>query len=162
MELFKVLGIDPPQLSLKSSTLEKKFYELSMKYHPDRNRDGACSIDLSAKLNLAYKTLRDPWQRAEYVVSSSGLKIDSKVPHTLAEIYFELQDADSLDALRVFRVQLLDLIKPREAALQKAFEDYDREPSHQTETLKALKELVTERAYATSMLRDLETRLGMS
>lgn len=168
MEFFKILGIDPPRLMLDSSDLERRYYELSLKYHPDRNRSGACSTDLSAKLNEAYKTLKNPWARAEYLLENSGVQIDSKVPPRLAEIYFELQESSDRLALQRFSSELTSLRKSLDEDLRKAFNAFDsmttanstKAPGDESEALKILKNLVTEYSYANSMARDLEQKLG--
>lgn len=164
MEFFKILGIDPPRLKIDLKELEREYYKLSLMHHPDRNRSGACSVDLTAKLNEAYKTLRDPWARAEYFLEQSGLSLDSKVPPRLAELYFELQDAQDSEALEKFGLELSNLSTTLDFDLRKIFEAYDADTLHSGSmdgsgtALKNLKELVTEHTYARSMLRDIEQK----
>jgi molecular chaperone HscB len=72
LDYFTCLGF-PRRLTIDQSALETKFYELSRAFHPDfyQNKSAAeqaISLDNSALLNTAYRTLRDPIQRAEYLL----------------------------------------------------------------------------------------------
>ncbi len=67
-----------PQADHRPGDLEKRFYALSRQWHPDRfARAGAEeqqeALDATALLNDAYRTLRDPVPRAEYLLSSKGM-----------------------------------------------------------------------------------------
>jgi hypothetical protein len=71
-DYFTCLGI-PRRLKIDTSQLESKFYELSRAFHPDfyQNKtaeEQEISLSNSALLNTAYRTLKDPIQRAEYLV----------------------------------------------------------------------------------------------
>ena len=64
---FRVASTIDPEM------LEAKFYELSRAFHPDfyQNKsetEQAISLSNAATLNTAYRTLRDPIQRAEYLL----------------------------------------------------------------------------------------------
>src|SRR5947208_732327 len=63
----------PERLSLDSAELQKRFYDLSRRLHPDRftskgAREREYSLEATAILNDGYRTLRDPVKRAEYVL----------------------------------------------------------------------------------------------
>ena len=155
MEYFEIFGFDSPRLNLDLPELEKKFYKLSMQTHPDLNETN--TNEKSAKLNMAYKTLRDPWARALYYIGPQALSASQKVPAHLANMYFEMQDAEDPTTLHCFHNQL---IAAKEARLQKLFDlfrkiDENKSPQLETE----LNELVLENTYAQSMLRDLDSRI---
>ena len=62
------------------ATLEKRFRDLSRQIHPDRFAKGdprarRASMERSVQLNNAWKTLKDPVKRAEYLLSLSGLEV---------------------------------------------------------------------------------------
>ena len=72
-DYFTCLGL-PRRLTLDQQKLEAKFYELSRAFHPDfyQNKsetEQAISLGNAAMLNTAYRTLRDPIQRAEYLLA---------------------------------------------------------------------------------------------
>jgi len=63
----------PRRLTIDQHKLEAKFYDLSRAFHPDfyQNKSDAeqtISLGNSAMLNTAYRTLRDPIERAEYLL----------------------------------------------------------------------------------------------
>ncbi|HYP14375.1 MAG TPA: Fe-S protein assembly co-chaperone HscB, partial [Bryobacteraceae bacterium] len=91
---FESLGIEP-RFSLDVAALEKSFYERSRQLHPDRfaNRppeEQQRALDLSAQLNDAYRTLRDPVRRAEYMLEQQGIQRSQSPPPELLEEVFEL------------------------------------------------------------------------
>jgi molecular chaperone HscB len=84
--------------------LEREFHRLSRKLHPDRFARASAdeqqwSLAATALLNDAYRTLRDPLARIEYLLKLSGLKIGEEnsgkgalrqPPADLLEEVFEL------------------------------------------------------------------------
>jgi molecular chaperone HscB len=97
MNYFEVFGL-PKTLGIDPATLEKSFYELSRKFHPDYfttapqdQRDQA--LRMTALLNDAYRTLKNPIRRVEYLVELEGFKPDgSKVPKELLMEVFEINE----------------------------------------------------------------------
>jgi molecular chaperone HscB len=68
--LARSFRIDPVEL-------EKRYLKWSREFHPDYFQlrpaeDQHLSMSLSAALNDAYKTLKDPFRRAEYLVHLAG------------------------------------------------------------------------------------------
>src|SRR6266516_6822868 len=97
MDYFEVFGL-PRQLGIDTLPLEKKFYELSRKYHPDyfttaSRSEKTQAVRMTALLNDAYRTLRHPIRRVEYLLSLYGFKSDgSKVPQALLMEVFEINE----------------------------------------------------------------------
>ncbi|KAI9348588.1 DnaJ domain-containing protein [Obelidium mucronatum] len=60
---YDLLGV--PQEASKA-TLKSRFYELSMKHHPDKNPNNEESTQLFVKINEAYSVLSDEGKRREY------------------------------------------------------------------------------------------------
>ncbi|MBN8554687.1 MAG: DnaJ domain-containing protein [Deltaproteobacteria bacterium] len=160
MEYFKIFGFDSPRLDLDLRELEKIFYKLSMQTHPDLNNphlNNSNTNEKSAELNLAYKTLRDPWVRALYYLGPETLSESKKVPANLANMYFEMQDAEDTITLHCFHNQLIAAKEARLQKLNELFRKIDAEKTPEVEI--ELKELVLENTYANSMLRDLDSRI---
>lgn len=93
MKYFEIFGL-PPKIELNAAELQRRFHELSRQHHPDfhTTRSGAAqerAVRTTALLNDAYRTLRDPALRVEYLVRTHGFSIDgSKVPQALlAEVF---------------------------------------------------------------------------
>lgn len=157
MNFFEILEIHPPRLSLDPQELEKKFYELSRRFHPDHAGADTSILEKSALLNGAYRTLKDPWSRANYILKLSDLKLGSKIPSSLAALYFEMQESDDKEALEGLKRQLLNAKEAREKKLHEAFEFFDSS-SDKAQALKQIEDLILENNYTQSMLRDLENR----
>jgi DnaJ-domain-containing protein 1 len=67
----------PPKLTIDVPKLEKDFYELSRKLHPDLSARASAqeqewSLEQSSLLNDAYRTLRDPIKRTQYLLHREG------------------------------------------------------------------------------------------
>src|SRR5260370_3212807 len=97
----------PRKLWIEMSGLEQKFLQLSWKLHPDNfvnasERERELSLKRSSELNDAYRTLRDPVARVEYLLGIEGTRKEGEhkqqSPPALLEEVFELNE--SLDELR--------------------------------------------------------------
>jgi molecular chaperone HscB len=105
-DYFAAFGIGE-RLSLDLTALQKSFYDLSRRLHPDRfqrgdPRERQYSLEATALLNDAWRTLRDPVERAEYVLKRHGFDIGEQrskdIPPELLEEVFEMNMA--LEELR--------------------------------------------------------------
>jgi len=102
----------PRLLTIDEKTLEDTFYSLSRTFHPDfyANKDEGekcVSLGNTALLNTAYRTLKDPIQRAEYLIrleAGSVKDIRSAPPADLFEEILELQE--DLDEFRSLAGQM--------------------------------------------------------
>lgn len=103
MNYFEVFGL-PRILNIDLRKLEKSFHELSRKYHPDVHTmanpaEKQTALQMTALLNDAYRTLRHPIHRVEYLLRSEGFKSDgSKVPKSFLMEVFEINE--QLDELK--------------------------------------------------------------
>lgn len=99
LDYFTCLGLSR-RLNIAPDDLEHKFYELSRSFHPDffqtkTETERAISLGNSALLNTAYRTLKDPFQRAEYLLrleAGSAKDIRNSPPADLFEEILELQE----------------------------------------------------------------------
>src|SRR4051812_19353491 len=78
-DYFSVLGLRP-HLNLDLSSLETEFHRLSRRLHPDRfaraaENEKEWSLADTALLNDAYRTLKDPVTRTEYLLKLHGAEI---------------------------------------------------------------------------------------
>jgi molecular chaperone HscB len=133
----------PQKLTVNQDTLEQKFHSLSWKLHPDHfaratEEERQLSLDLSSQLNDAYRTLRDPVARVEYLLGLNAMRKEGQkkqqAPPELLEEVFELNE--SLDELREARAsggsaeQMAGLRAKLETAQQKfeaSLSDVDQE-----------------------------------
>src|SRR5215475_947931 len=103
---FDVFGL-PRKLALDTTGLERAFYKLSRKLHPDvyaraTEQEQQWSLEQTSLLNDAYRTLKNPISRTEYLLRLEGVEIEqdrssennakkeSRVPPDLLEEVFEL------------------------------------------------------------------------
>jgi molecular chaperone HscB len=73
----------PQHLHLDLAALEKTFYAQSRKLHPDRFASQPLAaqqnaLAASSQLNDAYRTLRDPILRTEYLLSLQGIQLEEQ------------------------------------------------------------------------------------
>ena len=97
----------PRKLWMAMGLLEQKFLQLSWKLHPDNfvnasPEEREIALRRSSELNDAYRTLRDPIARVEYLLAIEGARKEGQnkqqAPPELLEEVFELNE--SLDELR--------------------------------------------------------------
>ncbi len=79
IDYFRAFGL-PRRLTLDLAALEREFHRLSRRLHPDRfaratAEEQQWSLAATALLNDAYRTLRDPIQRTEYLLKLEGFEI---------------------------------------------------------------------------------------
>jgi len=126
----------PRKLWIEMSTLEKKFLELSWKLHPDKfvnasPEEQETSLKRSSELNDAYRVLRDPVARVEYLLEIEGMRKEGEhkqqAPPELLEEVFELNE--SLDQLREAKTSGSDLasLKSRLESEERSFQEKLRE-----------------------------------
>src|SRR5258706_8340010 len=105
-DYFAFFGL-PQKLAIDLPDLEQRFHSLSWKLHPDNfvrasEDERQLSLDRSSQLNDAYRTLRDPVARVEYLLGLAGMRKEGQkkqqAPPELLEEVFELNE--SLDELR--------------------------------------------------------------
>ena len=71
------------KLNLDTAALEKEFYALSRRLHPDlfaqsNPEERAFSLEQSSMLNDAYRTLKDPVKRTEYLLRLEGIELEEQ------------------------------------------------------------------------------------
>src|ERR1700691_4489589 len=82
VDYFTFFGF-PRKLNLDTAALEKEFYALSRRLHPDvfgqaDARERAWSLEQSSMLNDAYRTLKDPIKRTEYLLRLEGIELEEQ------------------------------------------------------------------------------------
>ena len=104
-DYFAVFDL-PRKLHLDLVQLERRFYGLSRKFHPDvyatkSPEEQQWSLDQTSFLNDAYRTLKNPVTRTEYLLRLEGVVFeaaqrddgapkDSRIPPDMLEEVFEL------------------------------------------------------------------------
>ena len=187
LDYFTCMGF-PRRLTIDPSQLETKFYELSRAFHPDfyQNKSAeeqTISLGNSAMLNTAYRTLRDPIQRAEYLLDleAGAVKdIRTSPPADLFEEILELQDtldeyraadrasgaaATLCSKLQTERMTLERRQQDMETALQQLFTQWDalqdrgeatdQARAERDRILKHMRDILSNRTYVKNIVNDL-------
>ena len=81
-DYFTFFGL-PYKLKLDTSQLERDFYSLSRKLHPDINakansQEQEWSLEKTSQLNDAHRTLKDPILRTEYLLRLQGVQLEEQ------------------------------------------------------------------------------------
>ena len=79
---FSIFSL-PLHLVIDTPALEKSFYALSRRLHPDRfaarpEAEQAAALAESSRLNDAYRTLKDPIARTEYLLKLEGIELEEQ------------------------------------------------------------------------------------
>jgi molecular chaperone HscB len=191
-DYFTCFGF-PRRLLLDPQKLEAKFYELSRTFHPDfyqtkSTAEQGISLSNAAVLNTAYRTLRDPIQRAEYLLAletGSVKDIRTSPPADLFEEILELQDTleeyrasdrDSDEGHRLCTTlkgeqEALEQRKEAmESQLRQLFTDWDQlqdageatslAKAERDRILKQMRDLLSHRTYINNIVNDLAATIA--
>jgi molecular chaperone HscB len=83
-DLFAVLGL-PARYAVDMAAAETAYKERSREVHPDRfatadPRARRASLARTVQLNQAWRTIKDPVRRAEYMLTRAGIDLAGKQP----------------------------------------------------------------------------------
>jgi molecular chaperone HscB len=136
-DYFSVFSLEP-RLNLDLTALEHEFHRLSRKLHPDRfaralDNEKQWSLADTALLNDAYRTLKEPLRRTEYLLKLLGAEIGeehsgkdrkdpSRAPADLLEEVFELNM--QLEEMRMAR-KMGETDQALQASLEQAKRKFD-------------------------------------
>ncbi len=188
-DYFGVFGL-PRKLGVDLEELQRRFHDWSRKFHPDffqraTREEQAISLENSALVNTAYRTLRDPIARVEYLIGleEGAVKgIPPKAPLDLLEEMLLVQEAleavkaSALDSetrkrLTDERARLVERLRAEEERLFEVGREWDalvngsgaasRERDDlRRKLLDRMKEILAARAYLTTVINDLSEALG--
>jgi molecular chaperone HscB len=138
VDAFGLLGL-PARFDLDPQVIERAFHDRSRDVHPDRfasapAAERVAALSRSRALNDAYKTLKSPVGRAEYLLAQAGVtigpneRLDPAFLMEILELREELAEARAAGKLpEVSRLQLAmaDRRKAAIARLQPLFQQHD-------------------------------------
>lgn len=177
-DYFAVFGL-PRALAVDADALQRRFYELSRRHHPDFHQGASAeaqgeALATSALVNRAYRALRDPLARVEYLVAleGGGRAEKPRPPMDLLEEMMEVQEGlvearaaglgpDERARLTESRRQLAERYQAEESAIVGRFGDWDRAAEGEHGALVAwFKERLAARAYLRTVIDDIGEALG--
>jgi molecular chaperone HscB len=175
-DYFAVFSL-PRRPTIDLADLEQRYYALSRALHPDLFSDRppaeqAASLRMTALVNRAYKTLKDPVARGLYWLELHGESLgrdNERVPPALAARVFEVQE--QLEDLRAARKQSGAETETRAVAavrdeLRGDLDDCEGRLARNFErdggadALVETKKILSELHYLRTLLRDVEKELG--
>ena len=184
-DYFEVFGL-PRKLQIDLDGLQRSFYELSRRHHPDFHQgagaeEQARALEDSALVNRAYRALRDPVARVEYLIAlEEGREVreettaKTKVPRDLLAEMLEVQEMleearssrltdETAERLRAERRRLQERHQVEEDALIAAGSEWDAAVAAGGERgplLERFKQRLAARAYLRTVIDDLTQAVG--
>lgn len=190
-DYFSAFGLEP-KLDLDLPALEQEFHRLSRKLHPDRfarasDREKEWSLADTALVNDAYRTLKDPLRRTQYLLKLNGAEIGeehsgkdrrdpSRAPADLLEEVFELnmqleemrasrnmgdQDQELESSLTEAKKKFDLLVEAVDADLRGQWKAWDEGSEIDRRAAeKAMIALLDRRRYLSNLVRDVNEVLG--
>jgi molecular chaperone HscB len=187
-DYYSFIGL-PRKLNLDAADLEQRFRALSRQFHPDffynaTLQERRASLERSSYLNDAYRTLRNPAGRIEYLLKLEGLapknaeEASRQVPPALLEEVFALnEELDEIRDLRAsgapadqWKARLERARRPietkrveHEAQLQELATRFDAggTDGERRGVLEALRDQFLERNYISNLLAGIERELQL-
>ena len=119
VDYFAFFGL-APKLNIDVPRLERNFYDLSRRLHPDLNagagsREQEWSLEQSSLLNDAYRTLKDPIKRTEYLLHLEGVVLEeqsksaTEQARATGEVKKQIVPPDLLEEVFELNMQLEEL-----------------------------------------------------
>lgn len=184
-DYFTVFGL-PRKLTVDADALQRRFYELSRQHHPDFHQGAAAdrqaeALAQSALVNRAYRALRDPLARVEYLIAleegreaREGAADKPKAPRELLQEMLEVQEAleeartegmggDAAARIRAERARLEERYGAEARAIAARSAEWDRlvdEGGDRRALLEWFKQRLATRAYLRTVIDDLSEALG--
>ena len=184
-DYFTIFGL-PRKLGIDGEALQRRFYELSREHHPDFHQGAGADrqaevLGQSALINRAYRALREPLARVEYLIEleegrevREGATDKPKAPRELLEEMMEVQEAleeakaegiggEAGTRLREERRRLEERYAAEAAAIVGRSAEWDRlvdESGDRRPLLEWFKQRLATRAYLRTVIDDLSDALG--
>jgi molecular chaperone HscB len=184
-DYFTVFGL-PRKLTVDGEALQRRFYELSRQHHPDFHQGAdaarqAEALAQSALVNRAYRALRDPLARVEYLIAleegrevREGATDKPKAPRELLQEMLEVQEAieeakaeglggEAAERLRGERRRLEERYAAEAEVIVTRSGEWDRlvdEGGDRKALLEWFKQRLATRAYFRTVIDDLSDALG--
>ena len=182
-DFFSFLGL-PRKLNLDMVDFEQRYRALSRQFHPDyfynaTPAERRASLEKSSYLNDAYRTLRHPISRVDYLLKLEGLapqgpeQASKQVPAGLLEEVFALNE--ELDEVREQRAsgaaaevwksrleRARQPIEAKRAAHEAQLQDLSArwDATGDRTALEALRDRILERNYIRNLLAGIERELN--
>ena len=135
---FELFGL-PARFRIDAEALDEAYRALQGEVHPDRHAGGSDSdrrlaMQSSTQVNAAYQALKDPVERARYLLALRGIdafdETDTKLSLDFLEAQLERReraaeaaDAEDVEALDAILAKVRNEIKDRQHQLGRLLDD---------------------------------------
>ena len=192
-DYFSFFGL-PRKLVVDLADLDVRFRRLSRQFHPDyfytaSGQERVASLERASYLNDAYRVLRQPLDRAEYLLKLEGLpsvglhQDANELPAGVLEEMFALnEELDEIRAAReagaspeqigarldAARRPIEERAARQEAQLEALFQRWDKQVAEQAPrdvqraTLESIRSLLQERSYIANLIAAANREGGQS
>lgn len=166
LDYFALFGL-PPRYGFDPEQLDAAYHDLQRAVHPDRyaaagETERRVALQSSARVNEAYRALKDPVRRAQYLLSLRGIdaltETDTALPEQFLqrelerrEAMAEAQAADDRGGLAT----LLGQVHRDAAAVERALAD-----RLETQDWPAARDAVRELRFLTKVAGDIEAAIA--
>jgi molecular chaperone HscB len=162
MEYFDRFGLEP-KWDLDLQDLERRFHSLSRVLHPDRYtrasaQEQRAALEASARLNDAWRTLKDPVLRAEYLLEHLDAG-GPESPELLEEVFEWNLECEQLryepdpQKCAAARVRFAALCRQTDQDFARKFKAYDE--TRARELLPDLRMLLSRRKYLKNIINNI-------
>jgi molecular chaperone HscB len=187
-DFFSFVGL-PRRLQIDGAALDERYRALSREYHPDYFCDAPpaerrASLERSSYLNDAYRTLKNPIARVEYLLRLEGCAPsaagDTAPPALLEEVFALNEELDEVRALKsrgAPRAEWMRRLDAARAPIEQRRAGHERElldlssqwdalaengsaGDAKRAVLDALRERLLERNYIRNLLAGIERELA--
>lgn len=166
--------------AIDAGDLQKRYYELSRRLHPDRFQTGSpeeqrASLQATALLNAAFTTLKDVESRGKWWLERGGESLgrnNNQVPTALAAQVFEIQEKIGdlkastgtgreplKDELRTIQSELAERMKKERTTVEGLLNDWPEDETSAAPKRAELKSLLSELSYLRTLTRDVRGAL---
>lgn len=186
-DYFSLLGLEAKRMRLEPERLEEAFYALSRQVHPDRYQNRSpkereIAEERAARVNVAYRTLRDPIARTEYLLTLEATPSHETQDQSPAGFLHEMmelketveayRDADEADrgglegALKEAREALGARWEALEVELHETFDRWDRRvveggsDEAKAPLLNRFREILHHRRFLANTIEDISAALA--
>lgn len=162
--------------SVDEAALSDRYYTLSRRLHPDRFQTGSpeeqrASLQATALLNAAFKTLRDVESRGRWWLEREGESLgrdNNQVPPALAGLVFEVQEqieeasrasgdarGKIVDQLERTKAELTRRRNEERATVEELLQEWPEDGARAASSREELKRRLSELSYLRTLARDV-------
>lgn len=171
---FELLGL-PVRFAIESAVIERNYLARSRELHPDYHQQGLTaqqrlSMEMTAALNEAYATLKQPFRRAEYLLGLHGgptaaeaKEMDPAFLEEMLDLRMEIEElrgrgGPDSPARAALEQQLQQRNERLLSDLGRRFAEWEALPANETQRSRVLlqvRQLLNTAKYIQGLLRDL-------